>query len=89
MVPSGVSSPVENPLHIPYAFPPNLFKLQDSPSPSIRQSHKIVESGRNYTKIPLSSGEEKYVDTFMVMNTTWNETRTKYSKEVSNEDLNF
>ena len=82
MVSSGVSSPLEN---LPPIWPSlNLFKPQDlAPSPSFCQSHKIVEGGRNYTKIPLSSGEEKHVDTYMVMNTTRNKTRTKYSKEVS------
>ena len=35
------------------------------PSPSFCQSHKIVEGGRNYTKILLSSGEEKHVDIYI------------------------
>ena len=52
------------------------------PSPSFRQSHKIVEGGINCTKFPLSSREEKHVDTCMVMNTAGNKTRTKYYKNV-------
>ena len=43
----------------------------------------LVEGGRNYTKIPLSSGEEKHVDTYIDKNTTKNKTGTTYSKEVS------
>ena len=83
MVSLGVSYPRKSPPP-PYALPPNLFKPQDFPSsPSFHQSLKIVEGGRNYTKIPLSSGEDEHVDTYIVMNTTRNKTRTKYSKEVS------
>ena len=37
---------------LPYAVPPKLFKPQNSPhSSSFRRSHKIVDGGRNYTKI--------------------------------------
>ena len=64
-------------------FPSNFSSHKVFPSPSFRQFYKIVESGRNYNKIPLSSGEEKHVDTYMVMNTTRNKARRKYSKEVS------
>ena len=66
-----------------YSATHNRFKPQDFPSsPSFCMSHKMVQGGRN-NKIPLSSGEEKHVDRYMVMNTTRNKTRTKYSKEVS------
>ena len=34
-------------------------------------------------EFPLTSAEEKHMDTYMVMSTTKNKTRTKYSKEVS------
>ena len=51
--------------------------------PSFRRSHQVVEGGRSYSKISLSSWEEKHVDTYMVMNTTRNKAKTKYSKEVS------
>ena len=50
-------------------------------SPNLFNPSFIVESGINYTKMPLSSGEEKHVD--IVMNTTGNKARTKYSREVS------
>ena len=61
--------------HIPS---PNLFKPQGFPPSSFHRSHKIVEGGRNHTKFPLSSGEEKHVDTYMVMNTR-NKTKGKCS----------
>ena len=41
------------------------------PSPSFCQSHKIVEGGRNYTKILLSSGEEKHVDIYIYIYIYW------------------
>ena len=46
-------------------------------------SSPLAEGGGDYTRIPLSSGAEKHVDTYMIMNTTRNKTRTKHSKEVS------
>ena len=50
-----------------------------------------MEGGRNYTKIFLFSGEEKHVNTYMIVNTTRIKTTTKYFKEVKtkNEGLNF
>ena len=47
------------------------------PSPSFCQSHKIVEGGRNYTKILLSSGEEKHVDIYIYI--YWRLVFTMYS----------
>ena len=64
-------------LGIPFLQPFQVTRL------SFRQSHKIVEGGRNYTKISLSGEKEKHLDTYMVLNTTINKTRTKYSKGVS------
>ena len=61
----------------PYAFAP---ATQFLPSPSFCWFYK---GGRNHTKIPLSSEEEKHFYTYIVMNTTRNKTRTKYPKEVS------
>ena len=87
MVPLGISSSPRksSPPPPPICSSPNLLKPQDPPphSPSFHLSHKIMEGGRNYTEIPSSSGEEKHVDTYMLMKTTRNRTRTKYSKEVS------
>ena len=41
---------------IPYALPPTFSNLQvSSLSPSFHRSHKTVEGGRNYMKIPLFS----------------------------------
>ena len=83
MVSLVVSSPLrKSPL---YVVSSNLFKPQCFPPPSssFRLSDKIVKGGTNYAKFPLSSAEEKHVDTYMVMRTTRNKTRTKYSKEVS------
>ena len=63
----------------PYVFSHNLFKQQGfPPSSGFRQSHKIVEGGTNYTKISLSSWEEKHVDTYIVMSTNRNKTKIKY-----------
>ena len=42
-----------------------------------------MEGLKNSNKLQLSSAEEKHVDTYMVMSTTKNKTRIKYSKEVS------
>ena len=65
-------------------YPPTFSSYKvPPPVPSFHQSHKIVEGGRNYTKILLSSGEEKHMDAYMVMNATRNKARRKYSKEVS------
>ena len=60
----------------------NLLRPQDSlPSPLLIP--KTSGGGRNYNKIPLSSAEEKHVDTCRVMNTTRNKNRRIYSEKVS------
>ena len=59
------------PLPPPYALAPT-FSSQKVP-PLVP-----VEGGRNYTKIPLSSGEEKHVYTYTIMNTARNKNRTKH-----------
>ena len=64
-------------------FPPTISSRKVSPSSIFNQPHKIVEGVKNSNKFHLSSAEEKHVDTYMVMSTTKNKTRTKYSKEVS------
>ena len=76
-------SPRKSPLppHMPSHQP--FQSTRFSPSPSFRRSHKIVEGGRNYMKIPLFTGEEDHVDTYMVMKTTKNKIRIKYPKEIS------
>ena len=62
-----------------YTLPPTF----SSHKAQFSSTHKIVEGGRNYTKISLSGEKEKHLDTYMVLNTTRNKTRTKYSKGVS------
>ena len=83
MVSLGVSPSLRK--YFPPICPsPQPFQATRFPSSlSFHRSHKIVEGRRNYTKIPLSSGEEKHVDMYTIMNSTRNKTRTKYSKEVS------
>ena len=81
MVPLGSLHPLKN--LSPYTLSPNHFKPQGAPSSIFHQSHKILKSVTNYAKFSLSSAKEKYMDTYMVMSTTKNQTRTKYSKEVS------
>ena len=84
MVSLGVSSPSRKSPPCPYALSSNHFKSQGPPLSSIfHQSHKKVESVKNSNKLHLSRAEEKHVDTYMVMSTTKNKTRTKYSKKVS------
>ena len=80
MVFSGVSPPSLENLSLSICPSPILFKPQDSPppSPSFCRSNK---GGRNYAKIPLSSGEEKHVGTYVDMSTTRKKTRTKYSNK--------
>ena len=77
-------SPLKN---LPLIYPSsNLFNPWGfPPSPSFCRSHKIVEGGRNYTKIPLSSGEGKHMDLYVVIKREQN-TLKKYPK---NEDLSF
>ena len=84
MVSLGVSSPTRKSLPSLICPFPQPFQVTRSPEGSIfHQSHKIVEGVKNSTKFLLSSAEEKHVDIYMVMSTTKNKTRTKYSKEVS------
>ena len=84
MVSLGVTSPLrKSPHHM--SIPPTFLShnVPPRPSSSYRRSDKIVKGGTNYTKFPLSNAGEKQVDTYIVMGTTGNKTRTKYSKEVS------
>ena len=85
--PRGSLPPLEN--STPYALPQPFQATRLPPSPSFRQSHKTVESGRYATKIPLSGGEEKHVDTYMVINTTTNKTKFSLRRNPKNEDINF
>ena len=80
MVSLGYLHPLENLCPPPYALSSNHFNLQ-APAP-VCSSHKIVEGVKNSTKFPLSNAEEKHVDTYMVMSTTKNKTRTKYSNKL-------
>ena len=73
---SLVNLPIPPP---PYTFFPNLFKPQDSPQSQCSLIPRNSGGWRNYTNIPLSSGEDKQVDMNMFMNTTRNKSRTKYS----------
>ena len=59
--------------------------FQVTRSPQYHFSSIPQNSGgcKKSSKFPLSSAEEKHVDTYMVMSTTKNKTRIKYSKEVS------
>ena len=77
MVSLGVSSPLRKSPPPDMSFPPTFL------SHNGEGWNKIVKSGTNYAKFPLSSAEEKHVDTYMVTSTTRNKTRTKCSKEVS------
>ena len=83
----GVLGGLSPPKKIWNLFPPHalprIFSSHKNPSPgcSFHRSHKIVEGRRNYTKIPLSSGEEKHVDTYMVIKIT-------LKKYPNNDDLN-
>ena len=63
----GVSSPLRKSPPPPHMSILQLFKGTMSPpsSSSYRQSDKIVKGGTNYTKFPLSSAEEKHVDTYI------------------------
>ena len=83
MVPLGVSLPTRKSLPNPICPFPQPFQVTRSSSSNFHQSHKIVEGVENSTKFPLFSADEKHVDTYKVMSTTRNKTRTKYSKEVS------
>ena len=71
-------------LHPHMLFPSTFSSHKVFRQSQFSRSHKIMEDGRNYNKIPLSNGQEKHhVDTYMVTNTTRNKTRDKYFKEVS------
>ena len=82
MVSFGVSSRTRKSPPSPICPFPNVssHKVPPVPFSSIPQN-----SGgcKKFYKFPLSSPEEKYVDTCMVMSSTKNKTRTKYSEEVS------
>ena len=85
MVSSGVSPPENLSSHMPSPEP---FQTTRFPPPA----PVFVDSGgRNYTKISLSNGEEKHVDTYMVMNTSRNKSWKKNTlqKYPKNKDLNF
>ena len=84
MVSLGVSSPTRKSPPSPICSFLQPFQVTRSPPSSIfHQSHETVESVKNSNKLRLSSAGEKHVDTYMVMSTTKNKIRTKYSKEVS------
>ena len=78
----GVFSPTrKSPPYLICPFPNvSSHKVPPVPFSSIPQN-----SGgcKKFYKFPLSSAEEKHVDTCMLMSTTKNKTRTKYSEEVS------
>ena len=62
---------------------PQRFQVTRSPKYhflSVPQNSGVC---KKFYKSPLSNGEENHVDTCMIMSTTKNKTRTKYSKEVS------
>ena len=81
MVSLGVSSRTRK---SPLSPSPNHFKSQDLPSTIFPVPIPQNSGGcKKFYKFPLSSAEEKHVDTYMVMSTTKNKTRTKYSKEVT------
>ena len=81
MVFLGLSSPTKKSVPVcPFTQP---FQATRLPSSIFCQFQKIVEGVTNDAKFPLSSAKEKHVDTCMVMSTTRNKTRKKYSKEVS------
>ena len=86
MVSLVVSSPTRKSPPSPICSFPNHFKSQPSlPPPPVPFFSSIAADSGGYKKFhnfPLSSAEEKHVDTYMVMSTSKNKTRTKYSKEV-------
>ena len=59
--------------------------FQVTRSPKYHFSSILQNSGmwKKFYKLPLTTAEEKHVDTYMVISTTKNKPRTKYSKEVS------
>ena len=87
--PWGSLRPLEN--LQPYALSPNLFKPQGfPPSPSFRRSHKIMEGGRNYTKIPLSSGEENmWIRMWLWIQLEITPEQNTLKNYPKNEDVNF
>ena len=79
----GVSSPTRK------SPPSNIYPFPQ-PFPVTRSLQYLFSSipqnsggCKKFYKFPLSSAEEKHVDTYMVMSTTKNKTRIKHSKEVS------
>ena len=63
---------------------PQLFQVTRSPQYNFSSIPQNSGGCKKFNKFSLSSAEEKHVDTYMVMSTTKNITRTKCSLKEKN-----
>ena len=83
MVFLGVSSPTTKSLPSPICPFPQPFQVTRFPQFLFSSIPQNSGECKKFYKFPLSSAEGTHVDTYMVMSTIKNETRTKYSKKIS------